>query len=208
MRWRTNYAAAWLALLTLFLMSSPPATANILFFSGSCNATTCPSSIEVGSTVRFFLNVVLIADPGGTISELGLHLVTGTFLSGDGQTSAWEYAPFGIPNTSPFAHSLFYIYEGSFTYASPGTFSPSFEGSYDVTFLENSSHPCRDPCFAVNQSGPIDFSFPTLTVLSPVAVPGPIIGTGLPGLLLAAFSLLFIFRRQSNSSRSTEPCHG
>jgi len=160
-----------------------------------------PSVIQAGETARLTLIV------SGDVSDFHFFF----------QGAYWEAMPWandvtfydGLGGSSHFSSDFFTGLQTAWTipvtYPDAGTFYPRFDADIVFRLTRGRSDPSDCPnnghafCLTfVNMGG--DYST-SVTVNNLAAVPGPIIGTGLPGvLLLAACGLLFTYRRRSSRS--------
>jgi hypothetical protein len=90
---------------------------------------------------------------------------------------------------------------GSFISTSIGwAITPGIQGEFQII---NNQLYTTDLTSGVFEASPVASGAPSLLSAPAAPVPGPIIGAGLPGLLLFAFGLLFTSRRRSKQTRST-----
>lgn len=171
-----------------------PAAAAMFTFESTFTAT--PNIVEVGERIDLHLTLTLLPtiegkEAGivlfGTVKDSGLDITDGTvfpFSSISSHSAHWDTAPgiggflsinAGIP--SEFAFSI--------SYETPGTYFPEF-----VLLASISASKAGDP--TIMHIGGLASG---RTVVS--AVPGPIMGAGIPSIALALATIMLWRRRVS-----------
>jgi hypothetical protein len=80
-------------------------------------------------------------------------------------------------------------------YADPGTFFPHYEADFFVRFVAPIQPGCISDGLAYCVLG-LDIKYTDSTTITVTAVPGPVAGAGLPGLVLALGCLLAVWQRR------------
>jgi len=158
------------AALALLLATTAPVQA----ITVSWDFTATPNPVEAGSLVTFRLTPTLgLPDPGYYAPGLDGGFYITSFDSFGHQTYLTAYG----------------VGEWSFFYPDPGSFLASYTvGGYitQAQFCAPWACPLRHTSYSYGGSTAV------------VVVPGPIVGAGLPGLLLAGASLFTFLRRKRN----------
>jgi hypothetical protein len=176
--------------------------------------TNSPSDVEIGAATRDSLagtlsfSTTTLASNFSVLNTVvnGIHKQPNQFTGGEGPTSGQETqisVNFLMPVDLPADHYFFRpeaaLSSGNFLWLSAAG-PPQFTGDLQTWIRNEDLKPDWERVGTdVTHQGPFDASFS----LTGVAVPGPIAGAGLPGVIAACGALLMLARRRRKTTTAT-----
>jgi hypothetical protein len=177
--------------------------------------TNSPSDVEIGAATRdsslagtLSFSTTTLASNFSVLNTVvnGIHKQPNQFTGGEGPTSGQETqisVNFLMPVDLPADHYFFRpeaaLSSGNFLWLSAAG-PPQFTGDLQTWIRNEDLKPDWERVGTdVTHQGPFDASFS----LTGVAVPGPIAGAGLPGVIAACGALLMLARRRRKTTTAT-----